>query len=117
MNHEITFIEDPSDEDLQVIRDAYKDFTETQIGKEERREIAFFIRGGQGAVVGGVKGGYGNYGWLWIELLWVSEEVRGKGYGAKLMANIEEEAKKSGCTNAYLNSFSFQAVGFYKKIG
>ena len=29
----------------------------------------------------------------------------------------EEEAKKNGCTNAYLNSFSFQGVEFYKKIG
>ena len=35
----------------------------------------------------------------------------------QLMAKIEEEAKKNGCTNAYLNSFSFHAVEFYKKIG
>lgn len=117
MNYEITFNADPSDDDLRVIEDGYQALTEAQIGKEDRREIAFFIRNDQGSVVGGVKGGYGNYGWLWIGMLWVSEELRGKGFGVKLMASIEEEAKKNGCTNAYLNSFSFQAVEFYKKIG
>ena len=115
--YEITFNEDPPDEDLQALRDGYQAFTEAQIGKEDRREIAFFIRDGQGSVIGGVEGCYSNYGWLWIGLLWVSEELRGKGYGVKLMASIEEEAKRNGCTNAYLNSFSFQGVEFYKKIG
>jgi len=117
MNHEITFHEDPSDDDLRVLQDGYAAFTEAQIGKEGRREIAFFIRDPEGSVLGGVKGCYSNYGWLWIDLLWVSEELRGQGYGSKLMANIEDEAKKNGCTNAYLNSFSFQAVEFYKKTG
>ena len=117
MNHEITFSEDPPDGDLQTLQDGYRAFTEEQIGKEDRREIAFFVRDRDGSVVGGVKGGFGNYGWLWIDLLWVSEEFRGQGYGAKLMAHIEEEARKGGCTNAYLNSFSFQAVDFYRKMG
>lgn len=117
MDYEITFSEDPADEDLQAIQKGYDTFTEAQIGEEGRREIAFFIRDDSGSVVGGVKGIYSNYGWLWIGLLYVSEELRGKGYGAQLMTRIEDEAKKNGCTNAYLNSFSFQAVGFYKEIG
>ena len=117
MNYKIAFKEDPSDADLQALRDGYAAFTEAQIGKEDRREIAFFIRDAPGAVIGGVKGSYSNYEWLWIDLLWVSSEHRGIGYGASLMAHIEEEAKRNGCSNAYLNSFSFQAVEFYKKIG
>ncbi|MGY8769167.1 MAG: GNAT family N-acetyltransferase [Pirellulales bacterium] len=117
MNYEITFNEDSSADDLQALQDSYQAFTEAQIGKDDRREIAFFIKDGQGSVLGGVKGSYGNLGWLWVDVLWVSEELRGKGYGAKLMTQIEEEAKKNGCTNVYLNSFSFQAAEFYKKIG
>lgn len=117
MNYDITFNEDPSDDDLKSLEDGYQAFTEAQIGKEDRRDIAFFLRDEQGSVVGGVRGCYSDYGWLWIGLLWVSDELRGKGYGVKLMTKIEEEAKKNKCTNAYLNSFSFQAVEFYKKIG
>ncbi len=117
MKFEITFNENPSQGDLDALLEGYEAFTESQIGLENRREIAFFIRNNEGSVVGGVKGGFGNYGWLWIDLLWVCEELRGKGYGAKLMSLIEEEARNNGCTNVYLNSFSFQGVGFYKKIG
>ena len=79
MNYAITFNEDPSDEDVQALQAAYANFTEAQIGKEDRREIAFFVRDSAGSVVGGVKGSYGNYGWLWIDLLWVAEDLRGQG--------------------------------------
>lgn len=117
MSFEIDFQENPSHADLQALKTAYDYFTQAQIGIEDRQEIAFFIRDENGTVVGGVKGSYGNYGWLWIDLLWVSDELRGQGYGSKLMSQIENEAKQNGCTNAYLNSFSFQAPEFYKKIG
>jgi len=117
MNYEITFNEDPSDDDVQALLDGLQEFIEARIGKEDRREIAFFIKDEQDSVVGGVKGGYGNYGWLWIGSLWVSEELRGQGYGTRLMTSIEQEAKQNGCTDSYLNSFSFQAVEFYKKLG
>ncbi len=117
MNCEITFHEAPSEDDVRVIADGYRAFTEAQIGVEERREIAFFLHDETGSIVGGVSGGYGNYGWLWIGLLWVSEELRGKGYGTQLLQRIEEEARRNGCTHAYLNSFRFQGVGFYEKLG
>jgi GNAT superfamily N-acetyltransferase len=117
INYEITFSAAPSEEDLQALQDGIEAFTEAHIGEDNRRELTFFIKDDRGIVLGGVKGSYGNYGWLWIDILWVSEELRGKGYGTKLMTRIENEAAKNGCTNAYLNSFSFQAVEFYKKIG
>ena len=117
MNVTITFHEDPPEDDLRLIAEKYQACTEAQIGAEERREIAFFLRDENGSVIGGVCGGYGNYGWLWIGLLWVAEELRGQGYGAQLLGQIEEEAKRNGCTHAYLNSFSFQGVEFYQKLG
>ena len=115
--HKITFHEIPPPEDLRVIREGYDRDTEKLIGEEGRRELAFFVRDGDGEVVGGINGVYSNYGWLWIGLLWVKEDLRGQGSGSQLMARIEEEARSNGCTNAYLNSFSFQAVGFYQKLG
>ena len=115
-DHRITFEENPSADDLRIVEEGYDAFTEAQIGEEGRREIAFFVRDDRGAVVGGVKGMYSNYGWLWVALLWVSEDHRGRGFGTELMKNIEEEAARNGCTNAYLNTFSFQAVDFYRKL-
>ena len=117
MDYEVKLEPNPSAEDIQALEDGYQAFTESQVGEEGRRELVFFIRDENDSVVVGVKGQYSNYGWLWVGLLWVSEELRGRGYGTKLMNRIEQEARKNGCSNAYLNSFSFQAVEFYKKIG
>jgi hypothetical protein len=33
------------------------------------------------------------------------------------MARAEEEAIRRGCCHAYLDTFDFQAPGFYRKLG
>lgn len=117
MNYTISHQQPVNQADFQIINEGYNQYTASQIGVEKRQELAFFLRDENDLVVGGVKGSYTNYGWLWIDLLFVSESVRGSGYGSKLMQHIETEARNNGCKYAYLNSFSFQAVNFYKKIG
>jgi ribosomal protein S18 acetylase RimI-like enzyme len=49
--------------------------------------------------------------------LWVSEEVRGQGYGQALLEAAEEAARKRGCKNVNLDTMSFQAPAFYQKLG
>ncbi len=69
---------------------------------------------------GGVEGGlYGNtvYHWLVIELLFVPERVRGAGVGSQLLVQAEDQARARGCIGAWLDTFSFQARGFYEKLG
>ncbi|MCP4427876.1 MAG: GNAT family N-acetyltransferase, partial [Chloroflexi bacterium] len=67
-------------------------------------------------VVGGVIGEL-FFGWFHVDLLWVKEELRGQGYGRRLLARVEEGARQRGAKNAYLDTFSFQAPDFYKKLG
>ncbi|MGB0061243.1 GNAT family N-acetyltransferase, partial [Candidatus Binatus sp.] len=49
--------------------------------------------------------------------LWVDPALRGKGYATKLMNAIEQLAIQRGCTNSYLDTFSFQARPLYEKLG
>ena len=56
-------------------------------------------------------------GWLFVEYLWVSEELRSKGVGRELMGRAEALAIERGCHSAWLDTFSFQARGFYEKLG
>jgi len=49
--------------------------------------------------------------------LWVKDELRGHGYGHRLLTQIEDEGRKLGAKNAYLDTFSFQVPDFYKKYG
>jgi GNAT superfamily N-acetyltransferase len=39
-------------------------------------------------------------GWLFVELLFVPESLRGKGIGAELLARAENEAIARGCHSA-----------------
>ncbi|HKV45926.1 MAG TPA: GNAT family N-acetyltransferase [bacterium] len=52
-----------------------------------------------------------------IRLLWVREDFRGAGLGSKLMHAVEHEAIRRGCHIATLETHSFQAPGFYEKLG
>jgi GNAT superfamily N-acetyltransferase len=53
----------------------------------------------------------------YVELLWLSERARGAGTGAKLVAEAERRAKRLGSHVMHLNTYSFQAPGFYESQG
>jgi GNAT superfamily N-acetyltransferase len=57
------------------------------------------------------------YSWMFVELLWVAEHSRGHGLGSKLLAQAEEQAREHGCHSVWLDTFSFQARGFYERCG
>jgi len=74
------------------------------------------VRDEAGALVGGLLGAT-YLGWLQVHSLWLPDAVRGRNYGTELMAIAEEEARRRGCTRAFLETFSFQALPFYEKCG
>jgi GNAT superfamily N-acetyltransferase len=78
--------------------------------------LSICLRNQAGTIVGGLHGDT-VYGWLYISLFWVAKDLRGKGYGKQLIEIAEQTAIKRGCNNAYLNTFSFQALNFYQAIG
>jgi ribosomal protein S18 acetylase RimI-like enzyme len=67
-------------------------------------------------LVGGLIG-YTIWGWLYIGNLWVDSKFRDNNIGTLLVKNAESVAKDRGCDFSYLNTFSYQAVEFYKKLG
>ncbi len=69
-----------------------------------------------GEIVGGFLG-HTHWGWLFGRQLWTAEEVRGNGLGRRLMRAAEAEARARGCRHAHLDTFSFQALGFYERLG
>ena len=69
-----------------------------------------------GETLGGLWGGtYCSF--FHVELLYLPESMRGAGLGRRLIAQAEEEALRRGCRGAWLDTFSFQALGFYEKLG
>jgi ribosomal protein S18 acetylase RimI-like enzyme len=85
------------------------------VGKLDHRALAITAR--DKAKIVGLLTGYTAWGWLFVDTLWVSEGQRGKNMGKALLTRAESEARKRGARHAYLYSFSFQAPGFYRKLG
>lgn len=78
--------------------------------------ILSVFREGEGAPVGGLVG-YVAFGWLFIRMFFLPEDLRRQGLGRELLRRAEEEARARGCVGAHLDTFSFQARGFYEKQG
>ncbi len=57
------------------------------------------------------------YGWLRIDILWVSEQNRGRGIGKRLIDFAEKIAIDRGCHGAHLDTYGFQAPAFYERLG
>jgi GNAT superfamily N-acetyltransferase len=53
----------------------------------------------------------------YIELLWLSARARRAGLGSRLLNEAERRARQRGSRLIHLNTYSFQAPGFYEKRG
>ncbi|MDQ6419330.1 GNAT family N-acetyltransferase [Paenibacillus sp. LHD-117] len=84
--------------------------------KGRYQEVNLFLKTADGQIVGGL---LGEICWNWMEIhyLFVEEAFRKFGYGNKLLAESEKIAKEKGCDFIKLDTLSFQALDFYKKLG
>jgi GNAT superfamily N-acetyltransferase len=78
--------------------------------------LEFFLRDLREEVVGGLLG-HINWKWLSIDVFWVAESLRRIGLGAQLLREAEEFALAHDCCFAHVETYSFQARGFYEKHG
>ncbi len=55
--------------------------------------------------------------WVYIDELWVADELRGQGLGTKLMQEVEQYAASESLSGIWLWTQSWQAADFYEKLG
>jgi len=91
------------------------DYNRSVLGPQPWKTVAVSVRDGE-AIAGGVIGEVWA-GWLFIKLLWLHEALRGQDLGSEAIGTLEAEARRLGATQAYVNTFSFQAPDFYRKLG
>jgi GNAT superfamily N-acetyltransferase len=85
-------------------------------GHSDARELTVQVRDPAGELAAGLSG------WTWgtaagIGMVWVREDQRGTGVGARLMEAAEVEAVARGCRQMTVSSFTFQAPDFYRANG
>lgn len=114
--YNIVYIEKPEESAWGIIGGGLRKYNIEQAGDNKFQRLCFVLQDSEQEVVGGILGEV-YWGWLYIDLLWVKDELRGCGYGHRLLTQIENEGRKLGAQNAYLDTFSFQVPGFYKEHG
>ncbi|MFI2235223.1 GNAT family N-acetyltransferase [Streptomyces chrestomyceticus] len=98
------------------LEDELDAFNAAATADAERSEFSVQVTDTEGELIGGLSA------WVWgglcgIHLLWVREESRSAGWGAKLLRAAEQEAVRRGCDRATVSSYTFQAPGFYARQG
>jgi GNAT superfamily N-acetyltransferase len=89
---------------------------EAQGRRFEGRKVQLRAVDAEGTMLGGLIGAHLQR-WLYVKLLAVSPEARGRGIGAKLLARAETLAREEGLVGIYLDTFEFQAPRFYLREG
>ena len=114
--YQILFEESPEDEAWGLIGRGLSQYNKKQVGYNDFQRLCFVLKASDGTIVGGVLGET-YWEWLYIDLLWVKEDLRRQGYGRKLMEQAEQEGRNRGAKHAHLDTFTFQTPAFYENIG
>lgn len=102
--------------DVGALQQRLYEYNVTRTGITDGRSLGIFVRDHRGEIVAGL------HGWTWgdtldVRELWVSEDRRGRGLGRGLLLAAEREAVARGCRLATLDTHSFQAPDFYRRLG
>lgn len=113
---EVSVVEGPDPGLIAAIAKGLTDHALPVTGVPGFNPIAVVAREGSGDLVGAVSGTI-NWNWLHVALFWIAADARRGGLGSTLLRRLEEVAVQRGCTNAHLDTFSYQARPFYERHG
>jgi GNAT superfamily N-acetyltransferase len=114
--YQIVYVDKPEESAWGIIGRGVGNYNKQQAGDNQFQRLCYVLRTPDEEIVGGVLGEI-YWGWFYLDLLWVKDELRGHGYGHQLLTRAEDEARQRGAKNVYLDTFSFQAPEFYKQHG
>lgn len=113
----LSITDDPDEEARRLIDDGLADFNAACAGYRDWRPLAVLARDPRdGRVLGGMLGRT-SLGLLFIDLVFLPEELRGRNVGSRMLGMSEDEAWRRGCRTGVLYTISFQAPRFYERHG
>ncbi|HSU14561.1 GNAT family N-acetyltransferase [Longimicrobium sp.] len=107
---------DAPEEDVRAVGEGLFAYNRRLVGEYAYETLRFFLRDEGGAVAGGLVADM-LMGWMFVQVLWVGDAHRGGGHGSELLRRAEAEARQRGCRGMWLDTFTFQAPEFYRKMG
>lgn len=108
--------DDAPDADVSFVGDQLDAYNQACVGDPGFARLKIFLRDEQREIRGALLGAF-YFGWFYVSVLWIDERHRGGGWGEALLRAAEAEAAARGSRGVWLDTFSFQAPGFYRKLG
>lgn len=115
-NPELVMRTDPTPAEIGYLEDRLYEFNSKATGIVDASGLAVFGRDASGTIVAGLCGHTWG-GCCEIRQVWVDAKLRGQGIGRRLLELGETEARRRCCVQMVLATHSFQAPGFYRKLG
>ena len=114
---EIILTNAPDPRDTAVIEEGLRAYNTEKAGRDDHKPLAVFVTDSKsGEVIGGLYGG-SYLGQMRVDRFFLPEGLRGDRLGSRLLAMVEEEGRRRGCSRVALNTLEIQARGFYEKQG
>ena len=98
------------------LADRIYEFNSEATGYFDGELLGASIRNEAGEVIAGLSGHTWG-GCCEISHLWVSAHHRGQGLGRAILRAAEAQAVRRACSQMVLTTHSFQAPGFYERLG
>lgn len=111
----ITVNYSPSQADNNIILEGLIKSYEKIIGERDK-PFSIFLKDDSGKIFGGIRAFFDTQS-VYIDQMWVAENLRNQGFGKKLLDAAEQEAIKNGCIFSTVDTWDFQAEEFYLKNG
>ncbi|OGT38616.1 MAG: hypothetical protein A3F11_00735 [Gammaproteobacteria bacterium RIFCSPHIGHO2_12_FULL_37_14] len=115
-NYKIEFTNELSDEIEEKMRQDLVAYEISHGIDVNYKKFALILRDESGEVLG-VLNAFTAFSEVYIDDMWVHNTHRGKGYGRKLLQELENHFEGKGFNNINLVTSAFSAPGFYKKCG
>lgn len=99
-----------------MVHTGLRAFNRARANWPERQHFNVVLRDSESHVRGGILASI-NYDVLVLEDVFIQENCRAGGHGARMMALAEEEGLRRGARLAVVSTFNWQARPFYEKLG
>jgi GNAT superfamily N-acetyltransferase len=107
----------PTPAQRDCVLETLREFATHLVGRPDDKAYAVLVTDrAQGDIIGGLIA-YSRWQEFFIDLIALPENVRGRGFGGRLLDMAEQEARNRGCSIVWLDSYAFQDNGFYEHHG
>ena len=100
-----------------IVGEGLRRYNAEQSGIDDSRPLTVVVSDPEtNEVLGGITGRT-SLGLLFIDLVFLPDQLRGGGLGSRILTLAEDEGRRRGCRAALLYTISFQAPRFYERHG